>query len=56
MQLDNTSEARIEDLKSYAFAWYEEHLEAFLELLKGVRAARDAHARSQSAAGSSAQA
>ncbi|EED31765.1 phospholipase, patatin family [gamma proteobacterium NOR5-3] len=56
MQLDNTSEARIEDLKSYAFAWYEEHLEDFQELLKGVREARDAHARSQSTAGSSAQA
>jgi patatin-like phospholipase/acyl hydrolase len=43
MQLDNTSPAGIEDLKSYAFRWYEEHLEAFLRLLDAVRKERSAH-------------
>jgi len=43
MQLDNTSQAGIDDLKSYAFRWYEEHLDAFLHLLEGVRKERTAH-------------
>jgi hypothetical protein len=58
MQLDNTSEARIADLKSYAFLWYEENLEAFLALMQGVRQERAAHARrvAEAAAGAAIQA
>ena len=43
MQLDNTDEARIDDLKSYAYLWYEAHVDAFMKLIQGVRAARHAH-------------
>ncbi|MFK7831211.1 MAG: patatin-like phospholipase family protein [Congregibacter sp.] len=40
MQLDNTTEERIDDLKSYAFAWFEESAADFRRLLAEVEAAR----------------
>ena len=43
MQLDNTSETRVEDLKSYAFSWFEKKADAVVELLAGARRARQAH-------------
>lgn len=43
MQLDNTTETRLNDLKSYAFLWYEEAAAGFRALVEGVRAARLAH-------------
>lgn len=44
MQLDNTSEARIAELKSYARAWFEESVNDFEGLLDGVDVARRDHA------------
>lgn len=46
MQLDNTTETRLNDLKSYAFLWYEENAGAFRKLLAGVQHARRQHAKS----------
>lgn len=43
MQLDNTTETRLNDLKSYAFLWYEENAQAFRNLIDSVRASRLAH-------------
>lgn len=43
MQLDNTTETRLNDLKSYAFLWYEENAAAFRALMDAVRAARLDH-------------
>lgn len=43
MQLDNTTESRIEDLKSYAFEWFEEHAERVVSLVASARAAREKH-------------
>lgn len=40
MQLDNTSETRVMDLRSYANAWYQEAREDMHKLLRGVEAAR----------------
>lgn len=40
MQIDNTTEVRVEDLKSYAFLWFEEFVVEIRKLLEGVRAAR----------------
>ena len=40
MQIDNTSEVRVEDLKSYAFLWFEEFILEIRALLNGVREAR----------------
>jgi len=40
MQIDNTSEVRVEDLKSYAFLWFEEFITEFRALLNGVHEAR----------------
>jgi patatin-like phospholipase/acyl hydrolase len=40
MQIDNTSEIRVEDLKSYAFLWFEEFITEFRALLGGVHEAR----------------
>lgn len=40
MQLDNTTEERVDDLKSYAFAWYEEFADDFLDLLSRVEQER----------------
>jgi patatin-like phospholipase/acyl hydrolase len=47
MQLDNTTEARLNDLTSYAFLWYEENAAAFLSLVEGARAARLAYRQDQ---------
>ena len=44
MQLDNTDEARIEDLRSYAFLWYEQYADDFMRIIDGVRTARQADA------------
>ena len=40
MQLDNTEDARIEDLRSYAFLWFESALDPLERLLAGVAQAR----------------
>ena len=40
MQIDNTTNIRVEDLKSYAFLWYEEFMDEFHVLLNGVQEAR----------------
>lgn len=40
MQIDNTTEVRVEDFKSYAFLWFEQFVVEFRALLDGVRAAR----------------
>lgn len=45
MQLDNTSATRVEDLKSYAFAWFEESADEVLKLLEGAKQAKADHAR-----------
>jgi patatin-like phospholipase/acyl hydrolase len=44
MQIDNTTEVRVEDLKSYAFLWYEENVVEIRALLDGVNDARQRHA------------
>jgi predicted acylesterase/phospholipase RssA len=44
MQIDNTSEIRVEDLRSYAFLWFEEFSEQVDRLLEGVRKAKKEHA------------
>ena len=46
MQIDNTSQVRVEDLKSYAFLWYERFATDIRNVLEGVREARVQHARS----------
>lgn len=43
MQLDNTTEARVDDLRSYAFSWYEQYEGEFLRWLYGARKAQSAH-------------
>jgi patatin-like phospholipase/acyl hydrolase len=40
MQIDNTNDVRVEDLKSYAFLWFEQYVGEMRALLDGVRAAR----------------
>ncbi len=40
MQIDNTTDVRVEDLKSYAFLWYEKFMPEIRGLLDGVRGAR----------------
>ena len=40
MQIDNTTETRVEDLKSYAFLWFEKFVDDIRALLHGVREAR----------------
>ncbi len=40
MQLDNTSDTRVSDLRSYAFLWFEASLEPMQVLLNAVAAAR----------------
>ena len=40
MQIDNTTEVRVEDLKSYAFLWFEQFVTEIRALLDGVRDAR----------------
>jgi patatin-like phospholipase/acyl hydrolase len=44
MQIDNTSQVRVEDLKSYAFLWYERFATDIRELLDGAREASEKHA------------
>jgi hypothetical protein len=44
MQIDNTTEVRVEDLKSYAFLWFEEFVVEIRTLLDGVRKARERYA------------
>jgi len=44
MQIDNTSEVRVEDLKSYAFLWFEEFAVEIRALLDGVHEARARYA------------
>jgi hypothetical protein len=41
MQSDNTSQVEPDDLKSYAFLWFEQLLVKIRTLLDGVRDARD---------------
>ncbi len=41
MQLDNTTETRVEDLRSYAFLWFEEALPALEKMLAAVSKAKD---------------
>ena len=45
MEMDNTSEVRVEDLKSYAFLWFEQFVVEVHTLLDGVRDARDRFAQ-----------
>lgn len=45
MQIDNTTDVRVEDLKSYAFLWYEEFMVEIRALLDRVREARSLFAR-----------
>jgi len=45
MQIDNTSEVRVEDLKSYAFLWFEEFMVEIHALLNGVNEARAQYAQ-----------
>ena len=40
MQIDNTSEVRVDDLKSYAFLWFEQFVVEIRALVDGVRDAR----------------
>jgi patatin-like phospholipase/acyl hydrolase len=47
MQIDNTTEVRVEDLKSYAFLWFEEFVPEIRTLMDGVREARSAFARAE---------
>ena len=51
MQIDNTTEVRVEDLKSYAFLWFEEFIVEIRKLLDGVAAARDEFARDRQGTG-----
>jgi patatin-like phospholipase/acyl hydrolase len=44
MQIDNTTAVRVDDLKSYAFLWYEKFAGDLRTLLDGVAAARKQHA------------
>ena len=46
MQLDNTKETRIADLRSYAFLWYENALEPMVRLLGKVTEARQEYSGS----------
>jgi patatin-like phospholipase/acyl hydrolase len=45
MQIDNTTEVRVEDLKSYAFLWFEQFIVEIRELLDGVARAREEFSR-----------
>jgi len=47
MQIDNTTEVRVEDLKSYAFLWYEQFAGEIRDLLDGVGAARSDFAQAE---------
>ena len=45
MQIDNTTDVRVDDLKSYAFLWYEKYVVEIRALLDGVDTARDRFAQ-----------
>ena len=47
MQIDNTTEVRVEDLKSYAFLWYEKFTVDIRALMDGVRDARSLFAEAK---------
>ena len=47
MQIDNTTEVRVEDLKSYAFLWYEQFAVEIRALMDGVREARSLFAEAK---------
>ena len=46
MQIDNTTDVRVEDLKSYAFLWFEQSVGDIRALINGVREARARFAQS----------
>jgi hypothetical protein len=50
MQIDNTTEVRVEDLKSYAFLWFEEYVGEIRDLMDGIHAARDQFAQTEQGA------
>ena len=43
MQLDNTTEVRVDDLRTYAFQWFEYEQAALRKLIEGVTRARTEH-------------
>jgi len=47
MQIDNTSAIRVEDLKSYAFLWFEQFVVEIRALLDGVHVARTEFAQTE---------
>jgi uncharacterized protein len=49
MQLDNTEDVRLSDLRSYAFLWFEAYLQPMQDLVAGLRAARKRHAAAKAA-------
>ena len=50
MQIDNTTEVRVDDLKSYAFLWFEQYVGDIRALLDGIHAARDQFAQTEQGA------
>ena len=50
MQIDNTTEVRVDDLKSYAFLWFEQFVAEIRALLDGVHAARAEFAQTEQSA------
>lgn len=50
MQIDNTTEVRVEDLKSYAFLWFEDSIGEIRALMDSIRAARAQFAQSDQGA------
>jgi patatin-like phospholipase/acyl hydrolase len=47
MQIDNTTEVRVDDLKSFAFLWFEQFVVEIRTLLDGINAARAEFARTE---------
>ena len=47
MQIDNTTDVRVEDLKSYAFLWYERFMSEFRTLMDRVREDRSLFAQAK---------
>jgi patatin-like phospholipase/acyl hydrolase len=43
MQLDNTTETRVMDLRSYAYSWFEEYVESVEQLISNVADAKRRH-------------
>jgi hypothetical protein len=50
MQIDNTTEVRVDDLKSYAFLWFEQYVGDIRALMDGIHAARDQFAQTEQGA------